>query len=137
MIYNDAIRKIIMDKTKKICEKAKNIYAIEGISERFIKLENKVITSKNAKLIYTFACEVEGADIDRLTDAIVATNNAKYIYWFARDVKGANIEKLTYGIIATGIIDYIILFARYIPGANMDKLSMAIQKFGDNLPFTV
>lgn len=42
--------------------------------------EQIVIESNDPELIYLFAKNAPGADIDKLTDAIIKTNNSEYIY---------------------------------------------------------
>ena len=46
------------------------------------------------RLIYSFASNVKGADIEKLQDAVIKAGDAEYMYYFARDIKGADIQKL-------------------------------------------
>lgn len=46
------------------------------------------------RLIYSFASNVKGADIDKLQDAVIASGDARVMYGFASNVKGADIQKL-------------------------------------------
>ena len=100
-------------------------------------LENKVIKTKNAGYIYSFAEYVNGANnIEKLENSIIETKDAWYIYLFAKDVKGANIEKLENAIIETKNVEYIYLFARDIKGVNLYKFLNEIKRINLQNNFT-
>ena len=100
------------------------------------KLENSIIETKDAWYIYLFAKDVKGANIEKLENAIIETKNARYIYEFALYIKGANIEKLENAIIETKNVEYIYLFARDIKGVNLYKFLNEIKRINLQNNFT-
>ena len=56
---------------------ANEYFEKNGRTEKFIQLENFIISTKNAYFIRNFALKVEGSDINKLTDEIIATKKAE------------------------------------------------------------
>ena len=61
--------------------------------EEVEEMQEKVIASNNLQLIFDFAIQAQGADIQKLEDAVIASKNAEYIAKFVI-IPGANVEKL-------------------------------------------
>ncbi len=95
-------------------------------------LENKVIKTKNAGYIYSFAEYVNGANnIEKLENSIIETKDAWYIYLFAKDVKGANIEKLENAIIEINNPSLISFMRKVLDDKEMtdSEIQMAKRKY--------
>ena len=112
---------------EKICEVANEYFEKNGRTEKFIQLENFIISTKNAYFIRNSALKVEGSDINKLTDEIIATKKAEYIFYFAKDINRADVNKLTEAIIETKNEQCIFLFAQFIKDADKNKLEKALK----------
>ena len=101
--------------------------------EEIANVQNKIILSGNAELIYQFAEECEGCDVEKLGRAVAKTNNAEFIYKFAFFIKGAPIELLQEAIINTQNAEYICGFARDVRLADKEMLAQEVINIGDPL----
>ena len=74
----------------------------EQLSETYMmnKLQRTVIDSKNPKICYQFAKNVEHADIKALQKIVIDSKNAQYCESFAKNVKGANKKALLKAILS-------------------------------------
>ena len=111
-------------------------FALE-INYNIEALEDAIIETKDAKVIYRFAQVVKGTDILKLQDAIIKLGNLDVICKFAIHFnKEANIPKLEDALIAHYPYDYnieldnIYQFALNVVGANILKLQDAIIEKG-------
>ncbi len=94
--------------------------------EQLETIKAKIIKEKNAPLAYKFAVECED-ETSQLQKIVIKSGNAQLIYLFARDVFGAEIEKLEKAIIETENVDAINNFAN-LEGANRKKLLKKIKQ---------
>ena len=99
----------------------------QGVIDKDIGMK-AVINSKSPYYIYEFAINIEGTNIEKLTDAIIETPSVVDIYRFAFDIKGANLKKLEQGILKTQNIEWIYYFARDIKGVNKEMLLNELEK---------
>lgn len=104
-------------------------------------LTQRICNSDNPEMIYEFALNVKGANIELLTDAMCGLREQyvlhnmfqktfNYVYKFALNVKGANIDKLTDKACSLCYNEYsyddLRKFAKNIPGVNNNKIIEAI-----------
>lgn len=114
--------------TKLIIKKANKYLSRYGRTARFVAFENKICKTHNAKLIYEFAKNVTGADIDKCLTTISETNNAEYIYLTALFLPVSNITPLQNAIINTNNAEYIYKFSCFVEGADKIRLHRALLK---------
>lgn len=84
-------------------------------------LEQEVIKSKKADIIYKVASKVKGVSISNLTDAIIETGNVHYIYFFTH-ISGVPIDKLIDKIIESKDIKYITRLLTNKKNIDLEKI---------------
>ena len=70
--------------------------------------------------------------MDALENMIIETNDAYIIYKFAKNIKGVDIEKLENEMIILGDKEYMLKFAENVAGANLYKFLYAFKKINDS-----
>ena len=137
-VYCSRVKNIVLDDScfNKI-KKSDCIFVLaNNISkESRNKLEDIVISMKDAYYVYWFAFTVTGANIKKLEDAVITLKNGNFICKFAKSVKGANIERLEDAVIALKDSEYIYEFAKKVKGANIAKLEDAMMYFDFEIYF--
>ena len=93
--------------------------------EEVEEMQEKVIASNNLQLIFDFAIQAQGADIQKLEDAVIASKNAEYIAKFVI-IPGANVEKLIENTLKYGDKKDFIFIKKNAKGVNLDKVDRAI-----------
>lgn len=99
-------------------------------AEQLAQIKQEIIKNKNATLAYKFAMECED-ETKHLQKIVIKSGDAQLIYLFARDVFGAEIEKLEKAIIETENTEVMQNFAD-IEGANRKKLLKKIKQIEEN-----
>ena len=77
-------------------------------------IEDIVLRSNDAKLIYDFAIKCPNADLNKLMDKIINIGDINYIYLFARDINSINKKILIDKILESNNSYYIINTIAYI-----------------------
>ncbi len=90
-------------------------------------LSQAVAKTKVPDFIFEVA-KIEGADIEVLSQAMAETKHARLIEEFAKDIQGADIAVLTEGMAKTKNPELILSFAREIKGADIAVLTKAMAK---------
>ena len=96
MILEEYEGKIEKNIIRKAQTQQKNINELRKI---FKTLEESLICSENAELIYAYTLEMKYISKEKMKNAILKTGDMEYISLFAIDVDGAPVDE---------IIDYLI-----------------------------
>ena len=97
-------------------------YYINEFGEEYELYENEPVEY----YIYSFACNVKGANIEALTRAICDKASPYYVYLFARDIEGANIPLLEERMVNPWNDDLLYDFAHDVEGADVKYLQKGI-----------
>ena len=76
---------------EKLIKDAMAEFEQNGRSERFVELENEVISLEKPLFAYFYARYTKGADIERLQNYVLENGTMEQCYYFQRNVRGANI----------------------------------------------
>lgn len=95
------------------------------------ELARGMLQTKEAEYIYYFAYDIDEAPIYVLAQAVIKAKDARYIYEFARDIEGAPIAELAQGVIQTKDAAWIYRFAHDVEGAPIKELARAVLQMKD------
>ncbi len=87
---------------------------------------------KNLAFLYINDKVINYLGMDALENMIIETNDAYIIYKFAKNIKGVDIEKLENEMIILGDKEYMLKFAENVAGANLYKFLYAFKKINDS-----
>lgn len=87
---------------------------------------------KNLAFLYINDKVINYLGMDALENMIIETNDAYIIYKFADKFKDVNIEKLENEMIILGDKEYMLKFAENVAGANLYKFLYAFKKINDS-----
>lgn len=87
---------------------------------------------KNLAFLYINDKVINYLGMDALGNMIIETNDAYIIYKFAKNIKGVDIEKLENEMIILGDKEYMLKFAENVAGANLYKFLYAFKKINDS-----
>ena len=93
-------------------------------------LEEVVIKSKNPQIAYKFA-QIDGANIKALEQVVLDSDNARYSCHFAICVPSADIAKHQKVVEESYQVRYMCKFAMYVPKANKVSLCRLVIKNGN------
>ena len=108
------------------------IAAHDATNPQLAAIKAEIIKTKNAQLAYNYAMEFED-ESSQLQKIVIKSQNAHLIYLFARDVFGADIEKLEKHIIELQDIQQMQNFADYVEGANRKKIVKKIKQLQEEV----
>lgn len=87
---------------------------------------------KNLAFLYINDKVINYLGMDALENMIIETNDAYIIYKFAKNIKGVDIEKLENEMIILEDKEYMLKFAENVAGANLYKFLYAFKKINDS-----
>ena len=94
-----------------------------------IDVIEKLLKSDKKTLAFVY---INYLGMDALEKKIIETNDAYIIYKFAKNIKGVDIEKLENEMIILGDKEYMLKFAENVAGANLYKFLYAFKKINDS-----
>ena len=127
-----------IDVIEKLLKSDKKNLAFLYINDKVINylgmdaLENMIIETNDAYIIYKFADKFKDVNIEKLEYAIIKLKSCKYIYEFAKNINGVNIEKLENEMIILEDKEYMLKFAENVASANLYKFLYAFKKINDS-----
>jgi hypothetical protein len=92
------------------------------------KLQNLIISSKDARYIYRYAYTIKKADIKNLQDAIIKCGNILQITKFGCFIRGANRSEIEKLIIKSDNAKAAYFYLRFVKHCNINKLKPIILK---------
>ncbi len=97
------------------------------VIEKLLKSDKKTLA-----FVYINDKVINYLGMDALENMIIETNDAYIIYKFADKFKDVNIEKLENEMIILGDKEYMLKFAENVAGANLYKFLYAFKKINDS-----
>ena len=97
------------------------------VIEKLLKSDKKTLA-----FVYINDKVINYLGMDALENMIIETNDAYIIYKFAKNIKGVDIEKLENEMIILGDKEYMLKFAENVAGANLYKFLYAFKKINDS-----
>lgn len=97
------------------------------VIEKLLKSDKKTLA-----FLYINDKVINYLGMNALENMIIETNDAYIIYKFAKNIKGVDIEKLENEMIILGDKEYMLKFAENVAGANLYKFLYAFKKINDS-----
>lgn len=97
------------------------------VIEKLLKSDKKTLA-----FVYINDKVINYLGMNALEKKIIETNDAYIIYKFAKNIKGVDIEKLENEMIILGDKEYMLKFAENVAGANLYKFLYAFNKINDS-----
>ncbi len=97
------------------------------VIEKLLKSDKKTLA-----FVYINDKVINYLGMNALEKKIIETNDAYIIYKFAKNIKGVDIEKLENEMIILGDKEYMLKFAENVAGANLYKFLYAFKKINDS-----
>lgn len=88
-------------------------------------IQDVVLESNDAKLIYDYASKCNLCDVRKLEEKLINTKNIHYMYLFAKNVEKANIDKLVDIIFASGNSYYMLNAIANIDSSLINRFNTA------------
>jgi len=121
-------------------DKVKELSVLIKNNKLYLKeVEERILSSDNARLLYLAGIYIEGINLGRLSHSLSRARNSFYILrlaWLINKMpeskeKTSMINDLANGIMQSKVAHNIYYFARDIKGAPVDKLAKSLLKTGD------